>query len=125
MVTRAAQRVNRPLMARCARPATGCDDRCVQDGALIPRYGRARRDRSLAVLEGFHPLKHALRFGANVLEVACSDPAELDRLAELLAPDLGERLRGLAQRVEPELFEHLAPLPPATRAIGPPERPAG
>src|SRR5437868_4389063 len=76
------------------RRAAACDYRTVQDGALIPRYGRARRDRSLAVLEGFHPLKHALRFGANVLDVACSDPAELERLARLLAPDLAERLRG-------------------------------
>jgi TrmH family RNA methyltransferase len=106
------------------RRRRACDYRRVQEGALIPRYGRARRDRSLAVLEGFHPLKHALRFGANVLEVACSDPAELDRLAELLAPDLGERLRGLAQRVEPELFEQLAPLAPATGVIGLAERPA-
>jgi hypothetical protein len=69
----------------------------VQDGSLIPRFGRARRDRSLAVLEGFHPLKHALRFGANVLEVACSDPAELERLAAELAPDLAAKLRGLAR----------------------------
>jgi TrmH family RNA methyltransferase len=95
----------------------------VQDGSLIPRFGRARRDRSLAVLEGFHPLKHALRFGANVLEVACSDPSELDRLTELLAPDLSDRLRALTHRVEPSLFEQLAPLAPATGVIGLAERP--
>jgi TrmH family RNA methyltransferase len=96
----------------------------VQDGSLIPRFGRARRDRSLAVLEGFHPLKHALRFGANVIEVACSDPAELDRLAELLAPDVADRLRGLTRAVEPAVFEQLAPLAPATGVIGLAERPA-
>jgi RNA methyltransferase, TrmH family len=95
----------------------------MQDGSLIPRFGRARRDRSLAVLEGFHPLKHALRFGANVLEVACSDPAELDRLAGLLAPDLAASLRALARRVEPAVFERLAPLAPATGVIGLAERP--
>jgi RNA methyltransferase, TrmH family len=95
----------------------------MQDGSLIPRYGRARRDRSLAVLEGFHPLKHALRFGANVIEVACSDPAELDRLAGLLAPDLAARLRALAHHVEPAVFEQLAPLAPATGVIGLAERP--
>jgi RNA methyltransferase, TrmH family len=96
----------------------------VQDGSLIPRFGRARRDRSLAVLEGFHPLKHALRFGANVIEVACSDPGELDRLAELLAPDLALRLRALARHVEPAVFEQLAPLAPATGVIALAERPA-
>jgi TrmH family RNA methyltransferase len=95
----------------------------VQQGSLIPRFGRARRDPSLAVLEGFHPLKHALRFGANILEVACSDPAELERLAELLAPDVGERLRALARPVEPSVFAQLAPLAPATGVIGLAERP--
>ena len=60
----------------------------MQDGSLIPRFGRARRDPSLAVLEGLHPLKHALRFGARILEVVCSDPVQLDRLASELAPDV-------------------------------------
>jgi TrmH family RNA methyltransferase len=96
----------------------------VQDGSLIPRFGRARRDPSLAVLEGFHPIKHALRFGANMIEVLSSDPAELDRLAELLAPDLALRLRGLARQVEPAIFEQLAPLAPSTGVIGLAERPA-
>jgi len=94
-------------------------------GSLIPRFRRARRDRSLAVLEGFHALKHALRFGANVLEVACSDPAELDRLGALLAPDLGERLRSLACEVEPAVFTQLAPLAPSTGVIALAERRPG
>jgi RNA methyltransferase, TrmH family len=96
----------------------------VQEGSLIPRFGRARRDPSLVVLEGFHPLKHALRFGANVLEVACSDPAELERLAALLAPDVAERLRELVSEVKPDVFEQLAPLTPSTGVIAVAERPA-
>jgi TrmH family RNA methyltransferase len=95
----------------------------VQDGSLIPRFGRARRDPSLAVLEGFHPLKHALRFGANVLEVVSRDPAELDRLATLLAPDLSARLRTLVRRVEPAVFDQLAPLAPSTGVMSLAERP--
>jgi len=95
----------------------------VQDGSLIPRFGRARRDPSLAVLEGFHALKHALRFGATVLEVLTSDAAELDRLAALLAPDLGERLSGLARQIEPSAFARLAPLAPATGVMALAERP--
>jgi TrmH family RNA methyltransferase len=101
-----------------------CDHRRVQDGSLIPRYGRARRDRSLAVLEGLHPLKHALRFDANVLEVLTRDAAELTRLAELLAPDIRERIEELARPVDPEVFEQLAPLSPATGVIALAERPA-
>jgi TrmH family RNA methyltransferase len=96
----------------------------VQDGSLIPRFGRARRDSSLAVLEGFHPLKHALRFGADVLEVACTDPAELDKLAEILAPDLAARVHELARQVEPAVFEQLAPLAPATGVMALARRPA-
>ena len=40
------------------------------------------------MLEGFHALKHALRFGAEVIEAVAADPAELERLAAELAPDL-------------------------------------
>jgi RNA methyltransferase, TrmH family len=94
----------------------------VQDGSLIPRFGRARRDPSLAVLEGFHPVKHALRFGAAMLEVVCSDPAELDRLAAALAPDLRVPLRSIARRVDPAVFAQLAPLAPSTGVMGLAER---
>ncbi len=96
----------------------------MQEGSLIPLFGRARRDPALAVLEGFHPLKHALRFGANVIEVVCSDPGELDRLAALLAPDLGARLREQARQVEPAIFEQLAPLAPTTGVMALAERPS-
>jgi len=95
----------------------------VQDGSLIPRFGRARRDPSLAVLEGFHPLKHALRFGATLLEVVTSDPVELDRLASLLAPDVSEQIRALARPVAREVFEQLAPLTPTTPVMALAERP--
>ncbi len=95
----------------------------MQEGSLIPRFGRARRDPSLAVLEGFHPLKHALRFGANVLEVVRSSDADLDALAAQLAPDLAERMHELARAVEPDVFAQLAPLTPATGVISLAERP--
>jgi TrmH family RNA methyltransferase len=99
-----------------------CHYRLVNDGSLIPRFGRARRDRSLAVLEGFHPLKHALRFDATVLEVVSRDIAELDSLAQRLAPDLRERLRALARPVEPAIFDQLAPLSPSTGVMSLAER---
>jgi RNA methyltransferase, TrmH family len=96
----------------------------VQDGSLIPRFGQARRDPALAVLEGFHPLKHALRFGARMLEVLCLDRAELGALAARLAPDVAEQMHGLAREVSAGVFEQLAPLPPTTGVIGLAERPA-
>jgi TrmH family RNA methyltransferase len=95
----------------------------MQDGSLIPRFGRARRDASLAVLEGLHPLKHALRFGANVLEVACRDERELHRLAGELAPDVREHIEALARQIEPAVFDQLAPCSPSTGVISIAERP--
>ena len=86
----------------------------MQDGSLIPRFGRARRDPSLAVLEGFHPLKHALRFDAPLLEVVTVDAPALRRLAQTLAPDLCERMLALAQQVDRDIFDKLSPLAPST-----------
>ena len=49
-------------------------------------------------LEGFHPLKHALRFGATIDEVVTADPGALEALAERLAPDVLPALRDLPLR---------------------------
>ena len=96
----------------------------MQDGSLIPRFGRARRDPALAVLEGFHPLKHALRFGANVLEVLTNDLAALERLTGALAPELAARVSELARAIDPKVFEQLAPLTPSTGVMALAERPS-
>jgi len=96
----------------------------VRDGSLIPRFGRARRDPGLAVLEGFHPVKHALRFGAELELLVTRDRAELGRLASRLAPELELRLGELALEVPDELFSQLAPLPPTTGVIALARRPA-
>ncbi|HEY2142286.1 MAG TPA: TrmH family RNA methyltransferase [Solirubrobacteraceae bacterium] len=96
----------------------------MRDGSLIPRFGRARRDPSLAVLEGFHPLKHALRFGATIDEVLCADLDELDRLAAVLAPDMLARMRALARAVDPAVFAQLSPLAPTTGVMSLAKRPA-
>ncbi len=57
------------------------------------------------------------------MEVVSSDPAEVDRLAALLAPDLSERLHTLVREVEPAVFEQLAPLTPSTGVMSLAERP--
>jgi RNA methyltransferase, TrmH family len=94
------------------------------NGSLIPRFGRARRDRSLAVLEGFHALKHALRFDADVLEVVCADRGALARLSAALAPELSEQILALAREVPPDVLARLAPLVPPTGVISLARRPA-
>jgi RNA methyltransferase, TrmH family len=45
-------------------------------------------DPELVRLEGFHALKHARRFGAEVVAEVTADPERLARLAAELAPDL-------------------------------------
>lgn len=91
---------------------------------LIERFRRARAEPERAVLEGFHPLKHALRFGAAI-EVACAPRAEpLAVLAERLAPDLGPWLEHHLALVAPEIFRQLAPAPPATGVLAIARRPA-
>ncbi len=49
---------------------------------------RARRTRGLVVLEGFHAIKHAIRFGAEILGAWTADPGEVQNLLERLAPDV-------------------------------------
>jgi TrmH family RNA methyltransferase len=58
-------------------------------------FAAARTDERLVLLEGFHALKHALRFGAEVVAAAAGDRAALERLAQRLAPDLRARLAAL------------------------------
>jgi TrmH family RNA methyltransferase len=82
------------------------------------RFRRARRDPELAVLQGFHALKHALRFGAELLEVAALAPDRLARLAESLAPDLGARIpEAVTEIVTREELARLVPRPPATGVV--------
>jgi RNA methyltransferase, TrmH family len=49
---------------------------------------RARRTGNLVVLEGFHAIKHAVRFGGEILGAWTADLAEVNDLIERLAPDV-------------------------------------
>jgi TrmH family RNA methyltransferase len=91
--------------------------------ALAQRYRAARRDRALAVLEGFHALKHALRFGAEVVEAVAVDPGELERLASELAPDLAGSLAERVTPVDAELLGRIVPHAPRTGAVAIARRP--
>jgi TrmH family RNA methyltransferase len=91
--------------------------------ALIERFRQARTGSADAVLEGFHALKHALRFGAAV-EVACApDATPLLVLADHLAPDLAGWLAHHLHVVPAALFERLAPRPPRTAVLAIARRP--
>jgi TrmH family RNA methyltransferase len=78
------------------------------------RFRTARRDPELTVVEGFHALKHALRFGAELVEAVAVDPASLDAMAGDLAPDLAGQLVGRVEQVDKETLADLVPLVPHT-----------
>lgn len=87
------------------------------------RYAAARRDPALAVLEGFHALKHALRFGADVLDVTAAEDHALADLTGRLAPELAPRIDALVATVPSSAFATLCPRPPQTRVVGIARRP--
>ena len=95
---------------------------------LVERFRGARSDPSLALLEGFHPIKHAIRFGAELMEVVCLSAGELAKLTANHAPDIkaafDEQATGHVTEVPAQVFEQLAPLAPPTGVIAIARRPA-
>ena len=94
------------------------------DSGLVSEFQQARRSSGLVVLEGFHALKHAVRFGARIDTAVTSDLGELEGLVARLAPDLGERLTGLVREVPRNVLRELAPQEPHTGVVAIAERPA-
>ena len=88
---------------------------------LVEQFRIARSDPSLAVLEGFHPLKHAIRFGAELIEVVCLNVEELTSIGAKFAPDMA--LDNQVRVVPLDVFEELAPVPPPTGVIAIAHRP--
>ena len=88
----------------------------------MEQFRSARSDPSLAVLEGFHPLKHAIRFGAELMEVVSSNIADLVSLGAKFAPDIAFDNR--VRLVPLDVFKELAPVPPPTGVIAIAQRPA-
>lgn len=61
------------------------------------------------LLDGFHAVKHALRFGAEVTSVLTADRAGVARLAAELAPDVAARVDALAVEVPGAVLRDLVP----------------
>jgi TrmH family RNA methyltransferase len=81
---------------------------------LVERFRAARRDSGLAVLEGFHAVKHAIRFGAELVALVGTNAADAERLARVLAPDVAGRFAESLRVVSPASFLQLAPQAPRT-----------
>ena len=87
------------------------------------RFYNARNDPSLVVIEGFHPLKHAIRFGAELVEAVSPDLSELAVLLAEYAPDLGDDIIGQVSAVDDDVFERLGPVKPPTGVMAIARRP--
>ncbi len=79
-----------------------------QDGDLTRRFYAAYRDPRLAVLEGFHPARHAIRFGAELDVAVTYDPQRLLEICERLAPGMSGDIEGVLQVVSRERFTRLS-----------------
>jgi len=107
---------------RRAQPAPTGQTEAVPPSA--DRFRRARGDPTLAVLEGFHVVKHALLFGARILAAVTPDPAAVLALAADLAPDIAPALADLLREVGSDEFALSAPAPPPTPLLALARRPA-
>ncbi|MFJ9039732.1 TrmH family RNA methyltransferase [Streptomyces sp. NPDC102406] len=76
------------------------------EGAV--RAWRRRADTAV-LLDGFHALKHALRFGADVPVALAADRAATLALAADLAPDVRESLDALLVEVDQDVLRALVP----------------
>lgn len=74
----------------------------------------ARQAGSAVLLDGFHALKHALRFGAQVPVAVTTDRAATLALAGELAPDVRETLDALLTEVDAASYATLVPRPHPT-----------
>ena len=54
----------------------------------LTEISRARRTPGLVVLEGFHAVRHAIRFGGEILGAWTADASEIEGLRRRFAPDL-------------------------------------
>lgn len=95
-----------------------------QEHERAVRFRTARRDPALVVVEGFHALKHALRFGAEIVEAVAVDPPRLEEMAAELAPDLAGSLAPLVETVDQATLADLVPLVPRTGVVAIARRPA-
>lgn len=71
----------------------------------------------MVVLEGFHALKHALRFGADVKRIVTFDRAALLALATSHAPELRARIGEAAIEIARKDFKRLGPYEPHTGVV--------
>ncbi|MFB6560033.1 TrmH family RNA methyltransferase [Streptomyces sp. NPDC056400] len=91
----------------------------------VREWREAEQAGGLVLLDGFHALKHALRFGADVRMVIAEDPGAVRALARELAPDVEAAVVRLVRRAAlKEVLPRVHPTGVAALALRP-DRAAG
>lgn len=84
---------------------------------MLTRVQSARGDPNRVVLEGFHALKHALRFGAELELVITCDASQLQELCLAHGADVAPRVKALAIEITRRTFKQLGPYEPHTGVV--------
>ncbi|MGW7223064.1 TrmH family RNA methyltransferase [Streptomyces sp. NPDC054826] len=77
-------------------------------------WRRQAGSEEVVLLDGFHAVKHALRFGAEIRVAVTADRAAALALADELAPDVREPLGALLAEVSYEAYASVVPRPHPT-----------
>ena len=105
-------------------PLLFCDNGGMNQKPIEDRFYNARNDTSLVVIEGFHPLKHAIRFGADLIEIVSPNLKELTALQAEYAPDIAQAIKGRVAAIPEDVFERLGPVTPPTGVMAIARRPS-
>ena len=95
-----------------------------EDIQIRRAFYAAYRDPARAVLEGFHPARHALAFGATLQLAVTYDRAKLLEIAGRLAPGSVAPIETVLRDVDRGLFDRLSPRRLSSPLLSIAERPA-
>jgi len=91
---------------------------------LLRELANAYQDPARVVLEGFHPARHAVRFGARLHTAVTYDRDGLLALADRLAPDVVPAVAAALIEVDRALFDKLCPRTLTSPLLSVTDRPA-
>lgn len=83
--------------------------------SVVDRWSALSADRSYVLLDGFHAVKHALRFGAAIPLAVTDRRDEVLRLAGELAPDIVEAMATRLHELAEDRFLQVVAKPHLTR----------
>ncbi|NJL97121.1 RNA methyltransferase [Candidatus Gracilibacteria bacterium] len=84
---------------------------------IIKKFQEAKNNNKLVILEGFHPIKHALRFGAVINKIYTNDIKNLNLLIQSNSPDLTDQFQKKVTLIDTEIYNQLCKHTPKTFAV--------